>query len=54
MSLFPPLFFFTFLYYTDMAAVCLVLLMLAFHLSDRNMYAAFAGNNLKSYGEYFS
>ena len=43
MALFPPLFFFAFLYYTDVAAVSFVLLMYSLHLNGKNPLAAIAG-----------
>lgn len=43
MAIFPPLYFFSFLYYTDPAAVCLVLLMYYLHLHERNNLAAAVG-----------
>ena len=42
-AFFPPLFFFSFLYYTDVAAAFLVFLMYAFHMYGRNKSAALAG-----------
>jgi len=43
LAIFPPLFFFAFLYYTDVAAVTMVLLMFNLHISGRNNLAAVAG-----------
>ena len=42
-ALFPPLYFFTFLYYTDMAAACMVLLMYAFYIKGFSKASAFVG-----------
>jgi len=42
-SLLPPLFFTSFLYYTDPLSTCLVLLTYTLHLSDRPLLASLAG-----------
>ncbi|KAI9558010.1 hypothetical protein GHT06_014763 [Daphnia sinensis] len=43
LAIFPPLFFFSFLYYTDVAAAFLVFLMYGLHLRGYNIFAAIAG-----------
>jgi alpha-1,2-glucosyltransferase len=42
-TFFPPLFFWFFLYYTDIFSVNLILVMLLLHLYDKNNIAAFVG-----------
>lgn len=42
-AIFPPLFFFSFLYYTDVAAAFLVFLMYGLHMRGFNTFAAIAG-----------
>ena len=45
LTVFPLLYFFNFLYYTDVGSTFMVLLMYCLHLDRRDWFAAFLGNN---------